>query len=203
MIGRRGALFLTVTLDMLCLLIFASPSLAANVPTVSVSTQTVSVIKTQRISIAKHSSLNGFTVATADGWMTAGSNALMIKDSPTDVACPVRIARDGDLGVFVDTAPYNFAVIDSSATYLALRRFVPQRAKVVQSIEVCGSVTLLPGQSFGGCSDTSGPQIVIVSQFAADSTAFVHEYGHNQGLHDLRDAGTEHRIVLPKIRTTC
>lgn len=176
----------TIGLILVATLTITATGATTSPPAVALSTGTIYVPKTQSLTLAHYNSVTSIDVATIDSWMTAGTSALEVKNSTTDVACPVILSRSGAYGSFGDSGGFSLDVINSTGAYEALRAFT-QRVKIVQRITVCGSQTT--GGTFNGCSDqgtstTLGTQMVIASSGSLTSVTLAHEFGHNEGNFD-------------------
>jgi len=179
---------------LLCFLISLLSAAAdcKTLPPVGVSTGTIHVPKLQKLTVAVYTDVATIDATVLDGWMRAGTTALQKKDSPADVACPVKLVRDGDVGSFDDSSGYDFHLIDTIGAYNALRTDVTQRIKVVPRITVCGTQTI--ATSFNACSDqATAPatvsHMVLASSSSINNITLTHEFGHNVGNPDLGCTG--------------
>lgn len=178
---------------------FASPiycdevAIAAST-TVNLATMTVSAIAPQRLTVTEYDALVGtFGESDFDRWAVFGSSTLQATSS---VPCPVTLTRQGNMGVFHDTAPFDFSDISDAATYAAVRDDNPSyRVKVIPTITWCGGVTAPQGQRFVGCSDVNAPNLEIVATTSQPIT-LTHEFGHNQGLFDQHCSTCADRIMF-------
>ena len=182
-IGIHGWLKLLI---ISCFVLTPSIALSATLQPVTVSSGIIHVPAKQKITIARLDSITSITTADVDSWATAGTRALQVADSMTDVACPAIIQRNGSFAVFTSSPPYDFTHIDSADAYSALRA-VPQRVKIVGQITFCNN-RVLP-EAADGCSDTGiigiGTQILLASDKPIPAIVFTHEFGHNVGNRDL------------------
>lgn len=176
------------TTTLLFLVFFTCLPCAAQVLTLNLSTLTISAIMPQPITVAEHSSLVGsFNASTFDQWAVFGSSTLQMT---SNVPCPVQLFRMGDMGVFYDTAPYNFDVIDSTGAFYALEQYNPNYlAKVVTTISTCGPLTEAPG-IIQGCT-IPGNLVIITNPDV--QIILTHEFGHNKNLDDV--TGDPNRIM--------
>lgn len=156
------------------LVIGAGMVYAATVPKISPPKRTGKVkLVTHNITFARHEFV-GVTAATLDTQAREGSKALQVKDSSTDVACPVKLQRSGDIAVFKDTDTFSFRIINTPDEFDALQSHVSQLVKVVDAIEVCDSTG-----TFAGCAV---PGHIVMIATPTDPVTLVHEFGHHKGL---------------------
>jgi hypothetical protein len=122
------------------------------------------------------------TNADADSILNDASTVLQVSDGPDDVACPVALARSGDVGVFNTTD----GSLDTAAELTAVFS-LPGNVKVVDDVNFCANQF---NTSYIGCGQTPGASF-ITERFTANQEGILwaHEFGHNQGL-SHRDTST-------------
>lgn len=128
---------------------------------------------TQNIGFARHEKAT-VTAATILTWTRDGSRALQVKDSPSDVACPVKLQRSGDIPAFKNFGDFTFEIIDTPEEYDALQGHVAQLAKVVREITWCAE-----DGTFDGCTR---PGHIVVVASPTNPLTLVHEFGHHKAL---------------------
>lgn len=128
---------------------------------------------THALRVSHHNSMS-ISQSRVDEIMLDATTVLQTKDSPDDVACDVRLVRDGSVGEFsigdgtIDTAFELNQVLSQ-----------PGWVKFVREINWCGG----PGTSIIGCAPVPGTSLVVV-RFSENQEGILlaHEFGHNKGL---------------------
>ena len=120
------------------------------------------------------------TNADADRILTDATAILWRDNGISDVACSVRLLRNGNVTVFAN----GNGVINSQADFNAING-LPGRVKVVNQINWCGG--LIPNVI--GCAPVPGTSQIVV-RFTANQEGILwaHEYGHTRGLGHRNDA---------------
>ncbi len=133
-----------------------------------------SSLSTRVLTISRHNTAS-LSNAQADAILAAASTVLQTNDGPSDVACPVALARSGNVGVF-NTGDGS---LDTNAELSAVFG-LPGNVKVVDDVNYCGGRF---NTSFIGCGQTPGSSF-ITERFTAsrEGILWAHEFGHNQGL---------------------
>jgi hypothetical protein len=128
------------------------------------------------------------------------TKALQTNDGAGDVACKVRLVRDGNVTTFTS----GDGSIDSSAEFSTVLG-LPGYVKVVRSINWCGG--LIPGVI--GCAPVSGNSFAVVRFIPnLEGILWAHEYGHTKGLNHRSDSdavmnGTISNTRLKVTSTEC
>lgn len=156
---------------------------AANQPIIQTSTKTLHIPVVQQITFARHSFVD-LTDDEVDRRLQDSNKVLQKKDSPTDIACPVKFVRKNSQVIFSDP---NLAEIDSRALYdqlNALPALAGIRTKTVLDLTYCDGIST---ETVAGCGDLNGSNIVLTNfvDVKWEGIDFAHEFGHNQGLDDL------------------
>ena len=113
--------------------------------------------------------------ARADTILADGSRVLRANDGEGDVACPVALARSGNVNEFDD----GDGDIDTAAELREVFA-VEGNIKVVDNVNFCGGQF---NTSFIGCGQVSGSAFVTERFDAAmEGILWAHEFGHNRGL---------------------
>jgi hypothetical protein len=116
----------------------------------------------------------------ADTILGDASTVLQTNDGAGDVACRVRLQRNGDVGTFGT----GDGSIDTQAEFNAVNG-LPGHVKVVNQINWCGAI--LPNVI--GCAPVPGTSLVVVRFTAGlEGILWAHEFGHNKGLNHRADA---------------
>ena len=112
--------------------------------------------------------------ADADRILTDATRVLARNDGTGDVACPVRLFRQGNVSAFNN----GNGMINSNADFNAINGLAG-RVKVVNQINWCGG--LIPNVI--GCAPVPGNSQVVV-RFTANQEGILwaHEYGHTRNL---------------------
>lgn len=135
------------------------------------------------LSYANHVDLsNPMTDARLDEVLATASAAAGYPDFAEDVACCVRLTRDGSGGVF-GTHEDGLDVIDSSTALTTVAQLPVGRVKVVRLISYCGG----PGTNIIGCAYMPGSAMLVVRISSNEGLLWMHEYGHNTGLGHASD----------------
>jgi hypothetical protein len=142
----------------------------------------VEALITQNITVARHNAVS-FTATQFDNLASNGSSALQVKNSSTDIVCPVKLQRSGSIATFGGTSEFDFSVIDTEEEYYALEGHVSKLVKVVDQIEWCDSEG-----SYNGC--TIPGHIVMIR--TPEAMTLTHEFGHHK---DLDDDSNSKRIM--------
>lgn len=109
-----------------------------------------------------------------------GTEILQTNDGPGDVACKVRLVRDGNVTTFTS----GDGSIDSSAEFSTVLG-LPGYVKVVRAINWCGG--LIPGVI--GCAPVPGSSFAVVRFIPnLEGILWIHEYGHTKGLNHRNDS---------------
>lgn len=155
---------------------------------------------TRRVDVIVHRhSTVALTNADADRILADMGTTLQRKDSPQDVATPVRFVRNGAVRVL----PANIAgTIQTQAEWSALMA-AGTGVKVVQAIRWCGG----PGGSIIGCAPVPSAKMnLAVVRFSSNQEGILwaHEYGHNAGSGHRQDdrralmypsIGSDHNVI--------
>jgi hypothetical protein len=144
---------------------------------------------TQNMTVARHEDVS-FTATQFDSQATYGSSALQVKNTSTDIACPVKLQRSGSIATFGDTGTFTFMILNSAGEFEALKNHVPQLVKVVEGIERCGSFI----GSYGGCG---APGNIAITDYTTPNIVLAHEFGHHKGLSD--DPNSERIMHSPGV----
>lgn len=116
--------------------------------------------------------------ATADRILADATQILQVDHGEDDVACAVRLARQGNVTEF-DAGDGS---IDSRAEFEAMMQ-LPGDIKLVDEINWCGR--LIP--NVAGCARPGG-SVVVTPTLLYRGLLWAHEYGHTKGLRH-RDNG--------------
>lgn len=130
-------------------------------------------INTHNLQVSRHNTTT-LSNARADAILTNASTILQTNDGSGDVACNVRMVRNGNVTTFTT----GNGIINSAAGFNAVNG-LPGNVKVVRQINWCGG--LIPNVI--GCAPVPGTSLVVV-RFTAnqEGVLWVHEFGHNRGL---------------------
>lgn len=164
-------------------LVLSLPSKAAVKPLVQASTVTTNVPIIQNLKFQTHP-LVPTTNDDVSGRLLLATKALEVKDSPTDVACPVKMSLAGNVSSFTSSGNYLFS-IGSSQDIADLLAAVDLDTKgvVVGQIQYCNGPTIAFGCTLPGI-------LMIFSDDPSatwDDVTAAHEFGHYQGLNDVND----------------
>ncbi len=115
----------------------------------------------------------GLTNADADRIFGDASRVIQTDDGPNDIACNVRMLRDGTVTAFTT----GDGSIDSGAEFSAVNG-LPGNIKVVNQINWCSTI----GANIIGCAPVPGNSLVVV-RFTTnlEGILWLHEFGHNKG----------------------
>lgn len=135
---------------------------------------------THQLQISRFASAN-LTDARADQILADATTVLRTNDGAGDVACDVRLERDGA----VTTFNTGNGIINSGADFTAVNG-LPGHVKIVNQINWCSTI----GVGIIGCAPVPGPSLVAV-RFTQNQEGILwaHEFGHNKGLNH-RDGPT-------------
>ena len=139
-------------------------------------------VSDRALTVSRHNTVT-LTNARVDEILNDATTVLQTNDGPGDVACGVRIRRNGNVGVF-NTGDGS---IDTQAE-------LTQIFNLAGNVKVVGDVNWCANQfntSFIGCGQTPGTSF-ITERFTAnlEGILWAHEFGHNQGL-PHRDASND------------
>ncbi|MCA9069244.1 MAG: S1 family peptidase [Planctomycetaceae bacterium] len=142
------------------------------------------------LQISRHTTTS-LTNSDADTILADASSALQTNDGPGDVACNVRLQRNGNVTTFT----VGDGTIDSSFELNQVLQ-APGWIKIVKEINWCGG----PGNSIIGCAPVPGTSLAVV-RFTSnqEGVLWLHEFGHNKGLSHRDEA---HAVMRPYIGTT-
>jgi hypothetical protein len=104
------------------------------------------------------------------------------QDYPDDVACCVTVSPSGGARSF-GGAGDGLDIIDTVEDLASVLEDPVSRVKVVRQINYCGG----PGSNFAGCAAIGGFGIVVVRFSGNEGGLWMHEWGHNAGLHHVSD----------------
>ncbi|SFJ38681.1 HEAT repeat domain-containing protein [Jannaschia pohangensis] len=126
------------------------------------------------LTVSRHEDTT-LTNADVDRIFADASAVLQADDGGGDVACPVRLRRNGDVGVFTT----GDGSLDTSAELQAVFALAGN-IKVVDDVNFCAGGF---NSSFIGCGQTPGSSF-ITERFTASLEGILwgHEFGHNTGL---------------------
>ena len=133
----------------------------------------ISPVITHQLAIRRHSTA-ALTNGDADRILADATAILQTNDGEGDVACLVRLARNGDVGEFID----GDGSIDTSEEMGAVFD-LPGNVKIVDELNFCGNFNT----SYIGCGQIPGNSF-ITERYTANQEGILwaHEFGHNQGL---------------------
>jgi hypothetical protein len=104
------------------------------------------------------------------------------RDYPDDVACCVTVSPSGTAQTFGSSSD-GLDVVDTQEEQWAVQSHSAARVKVVRLINYCGG----PASNAAGCAAIAGFGILVVRLSANEGGLWMHEWGHNAGLHHVDD----------------
>ena len=122
-----------------------------------------------------------FSTGQADGAMMKATGVLQTRDTTFDVACPVRLSRQGASIPYIARTNKIWTDADVRATL-----DLPGYVKVVHLMNRCGRTS---SAAILGCAPRGRPTMIVedlkdndAPNVALEGTLWAHEFGHTQGL---------------------
>lgn len=146
---------------------------------------------THQFQVSHHTAVP-ITAAEADQILDDATNVIQTNNGGVDVACRITMVRNGGIGTFAGPRFINSLADINQALSL------PGEIKVVDQINWCSGFS----PNIIGCAPIPGNSLVVVRfTQSLEGILWLHEFGHNQGLHHRNNSNAVMAPTIDPART--